>query len=222
MRSLERLFAAAILVVCPVFCSGLAAQSATAAAPQAATAARAPPQFDVAAIHPHIPEPHEHDSIWSSPFDGHFNADEHLRHHADLPGPSRCPIHESLALPAGPAPPVRHRGQGRPCSRRAVARPHLRRGPQGERKDGSGTARRPLQARRHTLKRASCPSTLSWSQRAGQARRPAGQRQHRSIRPWAHRSAEIEQRSPSSPSSYPRIAGRDVVDQDRDHRPLRP
>ncbi len=75
MRSLERLFAAAILVVCPVFCSGLAAQSATAAAPQPATAARAPLQFEVAAIHPHIPEPHEHNSIWSSPFDGNFNAE---------------------------------------------------------------------------------------------------------------------------------------------------
>jgi len=38
-----------------------------------ATAA-APPVFDVAAIHVHIPEPHEHNSIWSSPFDGHFKA----------------------------------------------------------------------------------------------------------------------------------------------------
>jgi uncharacterized protein (TIGR03435 family) len=30
--------------------------------------------FDVAAIHLHNPEPHEHNSIWSSPFDGHFKA----------------------------------------------------------------------------------------------------------------------------------------------------
>jgi uncharacterized protein (TIGR03435 family) len=30
--------------------------------------------FDVAAIHVHIPEPHEHNSIWSSPFDGQFRA----------------------------------------------------------------------------------------------------------------------------------------------------
>jgi len=33
------------------------------------------PVFDVAAIHPHIPEPHEHNSIWSSPFDGRFRAE---------------------------------------------------------------------------------------------------------------------------------------------------
>jgi uncharacterized protein (TIGR03435 family) len=32
------------------------------------------PAFDVAAIHPHISEPHEHNSIWSSPSDGQFNA----------------------------------------------------------------------------------------------------------------------------------------------------
>jgi uncharacterized protein (TIGR03435 family) len=32
------------------------------------------PVFDVAAIHLHQPEPHEHNSIWSSPFDGHFKA----------------------------------------------------------------------------------------------------------------------------------------------------
>jgi uncharacterized protein (TIGR03435 family) len=40
-------------------------------APSAAPA----PVFDVAAIHPHIPEPHEHNSIWSSPSDGHFRAE---------------------------------------------------------------------------------------------------------------------------------------------------
>ncbi|HEY2470583.1 MAG TPA: TIGR03435 family protein [Terracidiphilus sp.] len=32
------------------------------------------PAFDVAAIHQHIPEPHEHNSIWSSPSDTHFRA----------------------------------------------------------------------------------------------------------------------------------------------------
>jgi uncharacterized protein (TIGR03435 family) len=31
--------------------------------------------FDVAAIHLHNPEPHEHNSIWSSPFDGQFRAE---------------------------------------------------------------------------------------------------------------------------------------------------
>jgi uncharacterized protein (TIGR03435 family) len=33
------------------------------------------PAFDLAAIHLHIPEPHEHNSIWSSPFDSHFKAE---------------------------------------------------------------------------------------------------------------------------------------------------
>jgi uncharacterized protein (TIGR03435 family) len=33
------------------------------------------PVFDVAAIHPHIPDPHEHNSIWSSPGDGRFRAE---------------------------------------------------------------------------------------------------------------------------------------------------
>ncbi len=46
-----------------------------AAWPQTPGPTQAPPQFDVAAIHPHIPEPHEHNSIWSSPFDGQFKAE---------------------------------------------------------------------------------------------------------------------------------------------------
>ena len=33
-----------------------------------------PPAFDVVAIHPHVSEPHEHNSIWSSPLDGNFVA----------------------------------------------------------------------------------------------------------------------------------------------------
>lgn len=33
------------------------------------------PEFDVAAIHQHIPEPHEHNSIYSSSSDGHFRAE---------------------------------------------------------------------------------------------------------------------------------------------------
>jgi uncharacterized protein (TIGR03435 family) len=40
-----------------------------------APSAAAAPVFDVAAIHPHIPEPHEHNSIWSSPSNGHFRAE---------------------------------------------------------------------------------------------------------------------------------------------------
>ena len=35
----------------------------------------AAPVFDVAAIHLHEPQPHEHNSIWSSPFDGQFRAE---------------------------------------------------------------------------------------------------------------------------------------------------
>jgi uncharacterized protein (TIGR03435 family) len=43
---------------------------------QSATVPAAPaPVFDVAAIHVRIPEPHEHNSIFSSPFDGHFKAE---------------------------------------------------------------------------------------------------------------------------------------------------
>jgi uncharacterized protein (TIGR03435 family) len=33
------------------------------------------PTFDVASIHQHIPEPHEHNSIWSSSSDSHFKAE---------------------------------------------------------------------------------------------------------------------------------------------------
>jgi uncharacterized protein (TIGR03435 family) len=43
-------------------------------APPAPSEAPAP-VFDVASIHLHIPEPHEHNSIVSSPFDGHFRAE---------------------------------------------------------------------------------------------------------------------------------------------------
>jgi uncharacterized protein (TIGR03435 family) len=50
----------------------------TAAAPPDASAAGQPAVvlgFDVAAIHQHIPEPHEHNSIWSSGTDSHFRAE---------------------------------------------------------------------------------------------------------------------------------------------------
>jgi len=57
----------------------IAVHGKTSAAAQQQTtpaAANAPaPVFDVAAIHQHIPEPHEHNSIWSSPSDGHFRAE---------------------------------------------------------------------------------------------------------------------------------------------------
>jgi uncharacterized protein (TIGR03435 family) len=48
------------------------AQSLSKPAPESVPAPA--PVFDVAAIHLHSPEPHEHNSIWSSPFDGHFKA----------------------------------------------------------------------------------------------------------------------------------------------------
>jgi uncharacterized protein (TIGR03435 family) len=45
------------------------------AAPQQQSATAPTPVFDVASIHLHIPEPHEHNSIWSSPADGNFKAE---------------------------------------------------------------------------------------------------------------------------------------------------
>jgi uncharacterized protein (TIGR03435 family) len=81
MRSATRLFIGPVLV----FISGITiawAQQTPASpatsqpvpsviAPQAALV----PAFDVAAIHQHIPEPHEHNSIWSSSSDSHFKAE---------------------------------------------------------------------------------------------------------------------------------------------------
>lgn len=46
-----------------------------AASDTSATPIASAPVFDVAAIHAHISEPHEHNSIWSSPLDGHFRAE---------------------------------------------------------------------------------------------------------------------------------------------------
>jgi len=46
-----------------------------AVAQQPASPPEATPQFEVAAIHLHEPQPHEHNSIWSSPFDGNFKAE---------------------------------------------------------------------------------------------------------------------------------------------------
>jgi uncharacterized protein (TIGR03435 family) len=57
----------------------IVAQAEASAAPQQQSAseqsATPAPVFDVAAIHPHIPEPHEHNSIWTSPGDGRFRAE---------------------------------------------------------------------------------------------------------------------------------------------------
>jgi hypothetical protein len=57
-------------IVCPY---ALAAQNAP-PPPQAQTLP-VPPVFDVAAIHPHVSQPHEHNSIFSSSFDGRFHAE---------------------------------------------------------------------------------------------------------------------------------------------------
>jgi len=62
--------AVAVVIAMQVKASA-APQQPSAPAPAAPTA----PAFDVAAIHPHIPEPHEHNSIWSSPSDGRFRAE---------------------------------------------------------------------------------------------------------------------------------------------------
>jgi uncharacterized protein (TIGR03435 family) len=58
-------FAGLILVVCAVRSLAFAVQNASPAAPQTTAAAAATPQFDVASIHPHIPEPHERSHIIS-------------------------------------------------------------------------------------------------------------------------------------------------------------
>ncbi|MGD0346061.1 MAG: TIGR03435 family protein [Terracidiphilus sp.] len=56
---------------------GVRGKASAATQQQSATAPSAAPTlaFDVAAIHPHVSEPHEHNSIWSSPFDGRFKAE---------------------------------------------------------------------------------------------------------------------------------------------------
>jgi uncharacterized protein (TIGR03435 family) len=61
-------------------CFGFAVQSGCAQASAApgtplATSPAPAPAFDVAAIRLHESQPHEHNSIWSSPFDGNFNAE---------------------------------------------------------------------------------------------------------------------------------------------------
>lgn len=55
----------------PVGAEAAARQSAS----RAAVVLPANPTFDVASIHQHIPEPHEHNSIWSSSSDSHFKAE---------------------------------------------------------------------------------------------------------------------------------------------------
>lgn len=74
MSSIQRFFIAAILGMSPAVALAVARQNATSPEPPIGAAVTAIPQFDVAAIHLHQPEPHEHNSISSSPFDGLFKA----------------------------------------------------------------------------------------------------------------------------------------------------
>lgn len=62
-------------VLASVFIGVHGKASATAQQQTPAPSAAPAPVFDVAAIHPHIPEPHEHNSIWSSPTGGDFKAE---------------------------------------------------------------------------------------------------------------------------------------------------
>jgi len=61
------------------FCSAIllpaTAHLQPAAAQKPPSPAEAAPQFEVAAIHLHQSQAHEHNSIWSSPFDGNFKAE---------------------------------------------------------------------------------------------------------------------------------------------------
>jgi uncharacterized protein (TIGR03435 family) len=81
MRSISRLSIWPVLLFSTGFTCAAAQQapaSPAATRPVAASAATqtaSVPEFDVAAIHQHIPEPHEHNSIWSSASDSHFKAE---------------------------------------------------------------------------------------------------------------------------------------------------
>jgi uncharacterized protein (TIGR03435 family) len=55
--------------------SGRPARAQSQMAQQSQTEVPAAPAFDVAAIHLHESQPHEHNSIWSSPLDGHFRTE---------------------------------------------------------------------------------------------------------------------------------------------------
>lgn len=70
MHLLQRLLTALLLlIVVPSFPGSARGQSTS------SRQAQATPVFDVAAIHLHESQPHEHNSIWSSPFDGRFKAE---------------------------------------------------------------------------------------------------------------------------------------------------
>jgi uncharacterized protein (TIGR03435 family) len=70
MRMLHGLLRSAVLSI--TVCAGVVTTHGQQAP---AAQAESSPQFDVAAIHLHESQPHEHNSIWSSPFDGKFRAE---------------------------------------------------------------------------------------------------------------------------------------------------
>ena len=65
----------AIAAACLVMVAGLAKASAAQSESAAGVDKAASPAFDVVAIHVHIPQPHEHNSIWSSDSDSHFQSE---------------------------------------------------------------------------------------------------------------------------------------------------
>ena len=74
-------------------------------APPSAASAAPGPVFDVAAIHLHIPEPHEHNSIWTSSADAAFERRMSPSSISYI-GLTRCRRSASWALRHGPAQPT--------------------------------------------------------------------------------------------------------------------
>jgi uncharacterized protein (TIGR03435 family) len=80
MSSIHRLLASLVVVSISEIAGAWAQQSEKSPAPSrpgpsSGSQVSSVPAFDVAAIHQHIPEPHEHNSIWSSSSDSHFKAE---------------------------------------------------------------------------------------------------------------------------------------------------
>jgi uncharacterized protein (TIGR03435 family) len=71
-RRVSLLLAAALVAALAPLARAQAGTLPGANLPIPASTPAAAPLFDVAAIHIHLPEPHEHSSIWSSPNDGEF------------------------------------------------------------------------------------------------------------------------------------------------------
>ncbi len=126
------------------FLVGLRGNASAAPQQQSAPSAAPAPVFDVAAIHLHEPQPHEHNSIWSSPFDGHFNA-ENVSAITLIEWAFEMPETRILDAPGWANTTMFNiEATADPVCGPAIDRPHLRRRPQAKRKDGSGLARRSL------------------------------------------------------------------------------